>query len=138
MPTVGISLREHDDIQGLDDGPEYSPDGQYIYFNSERTGTMQIWRMKPDGTEQEQVTADEFNNWFPHLSPDGKRMVFLTYEKDVTGHPENKDVMLRMMLLSDKKISILAKLFGGQGTINVPSWAPDSRRLAFVSYQLMP
>jgi len=123
--------------KGLDDGTEYSPDGQYIYFNSERSGAMQIWRMKPDGTEQEQVTSDEFNNWFPHLSPDGKRMVFLTYDKSVTGHPENKDVMLRMMLLSDKKIGILAKLFGGQGTINVPSWAPDSRRLAFVSYQLL-
>jgi TolB protein len=122
--------------KGLDDGPEYSPDGRYIYFNSERTGTMQIWRMRPDGSEQEQITADEFNNWFPHISPDGKWMVFLSYEKNVTGHPENKDVMLRFMSLSDKKISVLAKLFGGQGTINVPSWSPDSRQLAFVSYQL--
>jgi Tol biopolymer transport system component len=122
---------------GLDDGPEYSPDGKYIYFNSERTGTMQLWRMKPDGSEQEQVTSDEFNNWFPHISPDGQWIVFLSYEKDVKGHPENKDVMLRIMSLRDKKISVLAKLFGGQGTINVPSWSPDSRRLAFVSYQLV-
>ncbi|MGA9797771.1 MAG: hypothetical protein WBQ68_02090 [Terriglobales bacterium] len=126
-------------VKGLDDGPEYSPDGKYIYFNSERTGTMQIWRMRPDGSEQQQITSDEFNNWFPHISPDGLWMVFLTYEKDVTGHPENKNVRLRLMSLKDddKKISVLATLFGGQGTMNVPSWSPDSKRLAFVSYQLI-
>jgi TolB protein len=128
--------------KGLDDGPEYSPDGKYIYFNSERTGHMQIWRMKPDGSNQEQVFSDEFNNWFPHISPDGKWMVFLTYDASVSGHPENKDVMLRLMSLdpeaTDKKITVLAKLFGGQGTINVPSWSPDSQRLAFVSYMLIP
>jgi Tol biopolymer transport system component len=99
---------------------------------------MQIWRMRPDGSGQEQVTSDEYNNWFPHISPDGLRMVFLTYEKDVTGHPENKDVMLRVMTLDNQRVSILAKLFGGQGTINVSSWSPDSGSLAFVSYQLIP
>ena len=124
--------------KGLDDGPEYSPDGKFIYFNSERTGHMQIWRMKSDGSEQEQVFSDDLNNWFPHISPDGQWMVFLTYEADVTGHPENKDVMLRLMSLGDKKITVLTKLFGGQGTINVPSWSPDSKRLAFVSYALIP
>jgi TolB protein len=129
--------------KGLDDGPEYSPDGKYIYFNSERTGHMQIWRMKPDGSEQEQVFSDDLNNWFPHISPDGLWMVFLTYEADVTGHPENKNVMLRLMSLSeqkatDRKITVLAKLFGGQGTINVPSWSPDSKQVAFVSYMLVP
>lgn len=124
--------------KGLDDGPEYSPDGNYIYFNSDRTGHMQIWRMKADGSEQEQVFSDDLNNWFPHISPDGQWMVFLTYDADVKGHPESKDVMLRLMSLSDKKITVLAKLFGGQGTINVPSWSPDSKRLAFVSYMMVP
>jgi TolB protein len=135
IPAAGGDETRLTTAQGLNDGPEYSPDGQYIYFNSERTGTMQIWRMRPDGTEQEQVTSDDFNNWFPHISPNGRQMVFLTYEKDVSGHPADKDVMLRVMNLSDKKITVLTKLFGGQGTINVPSWSPDSRRLAFVSYQ---
>jgi TolB protein len=124
--------------KGLDDGPEYSPDGKYIYFNSERTGHMQIWRMRPDGSEQEQMFSDDSNNWFPHISPDGQWIVFLTYDKSVTGHPENKDVLLRVMSLSDKKIKVLATLFGGQGTINVPSWSPDSKQVAFVSYQLVP
>jgi TolB protein len=123
--------------KGLDDGPEYSPDGKYIYFNSERTGIMQIWRMRADGSEQQQITSDDFNNWFPHISPDGKWMVFLAYEKDVTGHPENKNVRLRLMSLEDKRISVLATLFGGQGTMNVPSWSPDSKQLAFVSYELI-
>jgi hypothetical protein len=124
--------------QGPDDGPEYSPDGKYIYFDSGRSGTMQIWRMRPDGSGQEQVTSDDYNNWFPHVSPDGQRMVFLTYDKDVSGHPDNKDVMLRVMTLDDRRVALLAKLLGGQGTLDVPSWSPDSRRLAFVSYQLIP
>jgi sugar lactone lactonase YvrE len=121
---------------GLDDGPDYSPDGQYIYFNSVRTGTMQIWRMKADGSEQEQITFDDYNNWFAHPSPDGKWLVILSYEKDVAGHPANKDVMLRLMPVAGGEMQVLAKLFGGQGTINVPSWSPDSARLAFVSYRL--
>jgi TolB protein len=93
--------------------------------------------MKTDGSEQTQITADDYNNWFPHPSPDGKWLVFLSYEKDVKGHPENKDVMLRLMPVGGGDIQVLAKLFGGQGTINVPSWSPDSRNLAFVSYRLV-
>jgi len=153
IPITGGEETRLTTAKGLDDGPEYSPDGKYIYFNSERTGHMQIWRMRADGSEQEQVTVDEWNNWFPHISPDGAWMVFLSYEPDVKGHPENKDVMLRIMSLSngkmsdgkmadgkmsDKKISVLAGLFGGQGTINVPSWSPDSKAVAFVSYALVP
>jgi TolB protein len=138
IPVEGGQETRLTRAKGLDDGPEYSPDGKYIYFNSERSGHMQIWRMKPDGSEQEQVFSDDLNNWFPHISPDGQWLVCLTYQPDVTGHPENKDVMLRLMSLADKKITVLAKLFGGQGTINVPSWSPDSKRLAFVSYMLLP
>jgi TolB protein len=139
IPAAGGEETRLTTAEGLDDGPEYSPDGQYIYFNSIRSGLMQIWRMKPDGSEQEQVTPDDgYNNWFAHVSPDGGRIVFLTYEKGVSGHPENKDVMLRIMTLADHNIKVLTKLFGGQGTINVPSWSPDGRKLAFVSYQLIP
>ena len=136
IPAAGGPETRLTTAPGLDDGPEYSPDGKYIYFNSERTGIMQIWRMRPDGSEQEQITHDDFNDWFPHISPDGKWMVILSYDKSVTGHPPNKDVTLRLMSRADGKISVLVQLFGGQGTINVPSWSPDSKRLAFVSYEL--
>jgi TolB protein len=122
----------------LDDGPEYSHDGHHIYFNSDRTGRMQIWRILADGSDPEQITDDAYNNWFPHLSPDGRTMAFLSYGQDVTGHPPNKDVTLRLMTLNSKKIDILACLYGGQGTINVPCWSPDSRKIAFVTYQLIP
>jgi TolB protein len=126
---------------GLDDGPDYSPDGKHIYFNSERTGQMHIFRMKTDGSEQTQITAeDAWADWFPHPSPSGKWMVFLSYEKGVKGHPPNKDVALRLLPLGGKgkaEPRTLTRLFGGQGTINVPSWSPDSRSFAFVSYRLV-
>jgi TolB protein len=135
IPVAGGRETRLTTAPGLDDGPDYSPDGQWIYFNSERTGRMQIWRMKTDGSQQQQVTSDELNNWFPHPSPDGKWVVFLSYEKDVQGHPAEKDVMLRIMPAAGGEADVLAKLFGGQGTINVPSWSPDSTRVAFVSYR---
>ncbi|HZR17321.1 MAG TPA: hypothetical protein VFE51_08340 [Verrucomicrobiae bacterium] len=137
VPAAGGEEKRLTTAKGLDDGPEYTADGKFIYFNSDRTGTMQIWRMKPDGSAQEQITSDEFNNWFAHPSPDGKWIVFLSYEKDVSGHPANKPVRLRLMPLGGGPIQDLARLFGGQGTMNVPSWSPDSRQVAFVSYELI-
>lgn len=121
--------------KGLDDGPEYSPDGKHIYFNSARGGTMQIWRMKPDGSDQQQITSDEYNNWFPHISPDGKWVVFLSFSKEVapSDHPFYKQVYLRLMPVEGGKPRVIAYVYGGQGTINVPSWSPDNKRVAFVS-----
>jgi Tol biopolymer transport system component len=119
----------------LDDGPEYSPDGKWIYFNSVRTGTMKIWRMKPDGSNQEQVTFDEYNDWFPHFSPDGKWILYVSFPKDIdpTDHPFYKKIYLRLMPASGGIAKTIAYVYGGQGTINVPSWSPDSKRIAFVS-----
>lgn len=135
-----ISVRKKKEIRltdapGLDDGPEYSPDGKHIYFNSVRTGTMQIWRMKPDGSQQEQLTFDEYNNWFPHVSPDGKRIVLLSFSPEVKAddHPFYKHVYIRLMPVGGGTPLVIAYLYGGQGTINVPSWSPDSKKIAFVS-----
>ena len=138
IPVVGGAETRLTSAKGLDDGPDYSPDGKWIYFNSERSGRMQIWRMHADGSAQEAVTKDDLNHWFPHPSPDGKWIVYLTYASDVQGHPENKDVELRLQPVAGGEPRVLAKLFGGQGTINVPSWSPDSRQVAFVSYRLVP
>jgi len=120
---------------GLDDGSEYSPDGKYIYFNSVRSGLMQLWRMKPDGSDQEQLTNDEYNNWFAHVSPDGKWIVCLSFEKDIKpdDHPFYKHVYLRMLPAGGGTPKVIAYLYGGQGSINTPSWSPDSRKIAFVS-----
>jgi len=120
---------------GLADGPEYSPDGRYIYYCSTETGTMQVWRMRPDGSGTEQLTFDEYNNWFPHISPDGRQLVMISFPTTVApgDHPFYKRVMLRLMPVGGGAPRVIAYLYGGQGTINTPSWSPDSRRLAFVS-----
>ncbi len=137
IPAEGGEEKRLTTAESLDDGPDYSPDDDFIYFNSDRTGLMQIFRMRTDGTGLEQMTNDGWGDWFAHISPDGKWMVFVSYSPEVQGHPRDKDVMLRLMNLSNRSITVLAKLFGGQGTMNVPSWSPDSKRVAFVSYQYL-
>jgi hypothetical protein len=137
IPAHGGSETRLTTQPGIDDGPEFTPDGNYIYFNSDRSGSSQIWRMKPDGSSQEQITFDGYNNWFPHVSPDGKWIAFLSFEKDVKGHPANQDVMLRLLPTAGGDIDVLAKLMGGQGTFDVNSWAPDSKNLAFISFRLV-
>jgi Tol biopolymer transport system component len=123
---------------GISDDPDFSADGQFIYFNTDRWGGMQIARMKPDGSQVEQVTFDDFKNWTPHPSPDGKFIVFLSYAPDVTTHAANKDIALRILSTGDNKIRVLTNLVGGDGSMNVPNWSPDSKRVAFVSYELVP
>ena len=117
------------------DGCEYSPDGKYIYYNGNHTGSMQIWRIKPDGSGREQLTFDNYNNWFPHISPYGKWMVIISFPPDIdpNSHPSYKRVMLRILPASGGEPRVLAYLYGGQGTINVSSWSPDSKQIAFVS-----
>ncbi len=123
---------------GVSDDPDYAPDGKYIYFNSDRSGTMEIWRMGPDGSQPEQVTSDGQNSWTPHPSPDGKSILMLSYGKGVSGHPANKDVTLRILNTSDGKIRDLVQIVGGNGSDNVPNWAPDGKHFAFVGFEMLP
>ena len=139
VPAEGGDEKALTTGNGISDDPDYSPDGRYIYFNSaDRGGTMQIWRMKPDGSAPEQLTSDGMNNWTAHPSPDGKSILILSYPREVTGHPANKDVELRLLTPDDGKIRSLVKIVGGSGTDNVPNWAPDGQHFAFVSYRMLP
>ncbi|MEO8860809.1 MAG: hypothetical protein ABI358_05265 [Ginsengibacter sp.] len=133
--TTGKETALTNNKAGHVDGPEYSPDGKYIYYNANPTGTMQIWRMKPDGTAREQLTFDEHHNWFPHISPDSKWIVYISFANDIepNGHPSYKKVTLNLMPTSGGAPKVIAYLYGGQGTINVNSWSPDSKHIAFVS-----
>ncbi len=136
IPSGGGQESRLTNTKGLDDGPEYSPDGKYIYFNSVRSGLMQIWRMKPDGSDQEQVTNDNFNNWFAHISPDGKWIVFISFLREEVQpgiHPPYKNVYIRLMPFEGGPAKVIAYLYGGQGSINTPSWSPDSKRVSFIS-----
>jgi TolB protein len=127
------------DLPGLDDGPEYSPDGRHIWFNSVRTGLMQIWRMEADGSNPVHMVKEDANCWFPHVSPDGNRVAYVAYGREDVApgeHPANKNVELRLVSSSGGASETIVRLFGGQGSLNVNSWSPDSQTLAFVSYRL--
>lgn len=140
IPVKGGQEKRLTDAPGLDDGPEFSPDGKFIWFNSVRTGRMQVWKMRKNGKEQTQMTFDEdMNSWFPHISPDGKKVVYIAYhdyEVDPGSHIADLNVQLRMIPATGGNPEVLVEFFGGQGSINVNSWSPDSKRFAYVSYRL--
>ncbi len=138
ISTAGGPDTRLSDVSYPNDGPEYSPDGKWIYFSSERDahrpGHANCYRMKPDGTGIEQLTFDERVNWFPHIAPDNNSIVFISYPEGTTGHPADKDVILRYMNADGSGQRDIIAFFGGQGTLNVNSWAPDSKRFAYVAY----
>ncbi len=141
LPASGGAIRELTDGRCFVDGPEFSRDGQWIYFNSEATATRpghaQIFRMRPDGSGMQQLTFDERVNWFPHFSPDGTTVAYLSFPSGTTGHPADKHVLVRLMSPDGTSKRDLDGFLGGQGTINVNSWSPDSKRLAFVAYPVV-
>ena len=150
VPVAGGEAEQLNSNPGYDDGPEYSPDGKWIYFNSDRSGGWDVWRIPADGAgpndqKAEQITKDELEDWFPHVSPDGKWTVFLSFAKGVKTHNDKlPGTQLRMMPTpgarpaQSPQIQVLTTFFGGQGTINVNSWSPDSTRFAYVIYEPLP
>lgn len=120
--------------EGRNDGPDYSVDGQWIYFNSSRTGQMQIWRVRTDGSAVERITDSVYGDWFPHPSPKGDKIVFVSYDADVFDHPRDLDVRVRLMDLDGGNVETLFELFGGQGTMNSPNWSPDGDEFAYIRY----
>lgn len=131
--ATGVETRlTHGD--GRNDGPDYSPDGQWIYFNSSRTGQMQIWRIRPDGSDVQRITDSRYGDWFPHPSPKGDKVVFISYDGDVFDHPRDLDVRVRLMDLDGGNVETLFDLFGGQGTMNSPNWSPNGDEFAYVRY----
>lgn len=138
IPVQGGEERRLTDGRGYNDGPEYSPDGEEIWFNSTRSGLMQVWKMRRDGSGLTRMTETDSNCWFPHISPDGSKVVYLVFHKgdlEPDQHLPDKNVELWMMDPDGGSQRKLFDLFGGQGTINVNSWSPDSKRFAFVSYR---
>ncbi|MBD8689292.1 MULTISPECIES: PD40 domain-containing protein [unclassified Rhizobium] len=120
--------------EGRNDGPDYSADGQWIYFNSSRTGRMQIWRVPVGGGEAERITDSVFGDWFPHPSPAGDKIVFVSYDADVFDHPRDLNVRVRLMDMDGGNAETLFDLFGGQGTMNSPNWSPVGEEFAYVRY----
>ena len=138
IPADGGAEMRLTDVPGLDDGPEYSPDGRYIYFNSVRSGLMECWRMDADGANPVRLTDNGRNNWFPHISPDGSVIAYISYdprEVEPGNHPPDKNVEIRRMNPDGSDDMTVVKFFGGQGSLNVNSWMPDGKRLAFVRYE---
>lgn len=136
IPVEGGEEVQLTDSEVLDDGPAYARDGKHIYYNSMQSGSMEIWRMHPDGSNKEQLTNDEYSNWFAHPSPDGKHLVFISYLQDQgSAHPAMKEVVIRLYTIKNHSIKILCGFTGGQGSLNVPSWSPDGKQFAFVSYR---
>jgi Tol biopolymer transport system component len=121
---------------GHHDGPDMTPDGHWVWFNSDMGGTMQLWRIRPDGSDLQQMTDEASVNWFPHPTPCGRHVLYLAYASGTHGHPRDCRVSLRLMPANGGHSRLLAPLFGGQGSLNVPCWSPDSRRFAFVRYHL--
>lgn len=146
IPAVGGAEERLTSSGGYDDGPEYTPDGRWIYFNSNRGGRWNIWRIPSDGAgardaRAEQVTSDEPEDWFPHVSPDGRSIVFLSFPPGTEGHNEKMPHMLLRLIeapgakAAATHVEVLAEFYGGQGTINVNSWSPDSKQFAYVRYE---
>jgi TolB protein len=148
LPASGGTEKQLTSNIHQDDGPDYSPDGKWIYINSDRSGKEAVWRFPSDGAgrddkKAELVVNDDLEDWFPHISPDGKKMVYIGYPTGTPTHnPRNVHIAIKLVAIDHGKVDAAKKTLieatGGQGSMNVNSWAPDSMRFAYVTYEALP
>ncbi|KUM34453.1 hypothetical protein [Arthrobacter sp. EpRS71] len=137
----GATARVVDVGSGHRDGPEYSPDGKWLYLNTESftkaPGHAQLARVQVDGSGFERLLESDTVDWFPHLSPDGRYATYIQFPSGTEGHPADLPVDVVLVSTEDWTTPLHTwPLFGGQGTLNVNSWSPDSVRFAFVAYPI--
>jgi TolB protein len=147
MPVTGGSEVQLTSNIHQDDGPDYSPDGKWIYINSDRSGKQAVWRFPasgagPNDAKAQMVVSDMLEDWFPHVSPDGTKLVYIGYPSGTPTHnPRDVHIALKLVAINHDKVATTQKLLveamGGQGSMNVNSWAPDSMRFAYVTYEAL-
>jgi TolB protein len=106
---------------GIDTEPFFSPDGQFIYFTSDRGGSPQIYRVPASGGNAQRITFEGTYNVTPRLAPDGRNMAFVTRN--------GGRFQLALMDLATRQTQVLTDSDKDES----PSFAPNGRLILYAS-----